>query len=86
MDRIVSIKINGNPTNVIIIPEHWNNGQTGFENADIYLVMDAPRAKRIATIAFTEDKTEWKINSELDRDAEVEIIDFIKSRSPLTAL
>ena len=86
MDKIVSIKINGNPTNVIIIPEHWNNGQNGFESADIYLVMDVVREKRIATIAFTEDKTEWEINSELDRDAEVEIIDFIKSRSPLTAL
>jgi hypothetical protein len=86
MDKIVSIKINGNPTNVIIIPEHWNNGQTGFENADIYLVMDVVREKRIATIAFTQDKTEWKINSEVDKDAEVEIIDFIKSRSPLTAL
>jgi len=71
---------------VIIIPEHWNNGQSGFENADIYLVKDAVRENRIATIAFTEDKTEWKIKSELDRDAEVEIIDFIKSRSPLTAL
>ena len=82
----MSIKINGNPTNVIIIPEHWNNGQTGFENADIYLVMDVVREKRIATIAFTQDKTEWKINSEVDKDAEVEIIDFIKSRSPLTAL
>jgi hypothetical protein len=86
MDKIVSIKINGNPTNVIIIPEHWNNGQSGFENADIYLVMDAVREKRIATIAFTEDKTEWKINCDLDREAEIGIIDFIKSRSPLTAL
>ena len=86
MDKIVSININGNPTNVIIIPEHWNNGQSGFENADIYLVKDAVRENRIATIAFTEDKTEWKIKSELDPDAEVEIIDFIKSRSPLTAL
>jgi hypothetical protein len=86
MNKIVSIKINGNPTNVIIIPEHWNYGQNGFENADIYLVKDAVRESRIATIAFTEDKTEWKINSELDRYAENEIIDFIKSRSPLTAL
>lgn len=86
MDKIVSIKINGHPINVIIIPEHWNNKQTGFENADIYLVMDVVREKRIATIAFTEDKTEWKIDSELDREAENEIIDFIKSRSPLTAL
>ena len=86
MDKIVSIKINGNPTNVIIIPEHWNNGQSGFENADIYLVKYAVREKRLATIAFTEDKTEWKIESELDREAEVGIIDFIKSRSPLTAL
>ena len=86
MDKIVSIKINGVPTNVIIIPEHWNNGQNGFENADIYLVKDAVRGNRIATIAFTEDKTEWKINSELDREAENGIIDFIKSRSPLTAL
>lgn len=86
MDKIVSIKINGNPTNVIIIPEHWNNGQKGFENADIYLVMDVVREKRIATIAFTEDKMEWKIDSDVDRYAEVEIIDFIKSRSPLTAL
>ncbi len=86
MDKIVSIKIYGNPTNVIIIPEHWNNGQKGFENADIYLVMDVVREKRLATIGFTEDKTEWKIDSELDRDAEVGIIDFIKSRSPLTAL
>jgi hypothetical protein len=86
MDKIVSIKINGNPTNVIIIPEHWNHGQSGFENADIYLVMDVVREKRIATIAFSEDKMEWKIDSEVDRDAEVEIIDFIKSRSPLTAL
>jgi hypothetical protein len=86
MDKIVSIKINGVPTNVIIIPEHWNNGQNGFENADIYLAMDVVREKRLATIAFTEDKTEWKIDSDLDRDAEVGIIDFIKSRSPLTAL
>jgi len=86
MDKIVSIKINGNSTNVIIIPEHWNNGQRGFENADIYLVMDVVREKRIATIAFTEDKTEWKIDSDLTREDANGIIDFIKSRSPLTAL
>lgn len=86
MDKIVSIKIYGNPTNVIIIPEHWNNGQSGFENADIYLVMDAVREKRIATIAFTQDKIEWKIDCDLDREAVNGIVDFIKSRSPLTAL
>jgi hypothetical protein len=86
MDKIVSINIDGEAKNVTIIPEHWNNGQSGFENADVYLVLDAANKQRLATICFTEDKQDWEINSDLDSEAEYEIASYIKRQSPLTAL
>jgi hypothetical protein len=86
MDRIISININGKPKNAIIIPEHWNNNQTGFENADVYLIVDGEDESRLAAIAFSEDKSAWEINSELDGEAQNDLIDYIKSQSPLTAL
>lgn len=86
MDKIVAINIEGKPTNVVIIPEHWNNDQSGFENADVYLVLDAETEQRLATICFTEDKSHWETQSDLAIESEDEIITFIKSQSPLTAL
>lgn len=72
--------------NMMMVPEHCNNGQSGFENADVYLVTDAESEKHLSTVCFTEDKTEWAINSDLGLQAEDEIVAFIKSQSPLTAL
>lgn len=86
MDKTVAININGTVKNVIIIPEHWNHGQTGFENADVYLIIEGETEKHLAAVCFTEDKTDWEMNSNLDLDTEYEIVNFIKSQSPLTAL
>jgi dTDP-4-dehydrorhamnose 3,5-epimerase-like enzyme len=86
MNKLVAITIDEESRNVIIIPEHWNHGQTGFENADVYLVIDAADEKPIADVCFTEDKSDWEINSDLGIEAEDEIVNFIKSQSPLTAL
>lgn len=86
MDKLVAIAIDGQSTNVLIVPEHWNNGQSGFENADVYLVMNAADEQTLATLCFTEDKTNWEISGDLDIAAEHELVDFIKSQSPLTAL
>lgn len=85
MDRTVAIDIDGASKNVVIIPEHWNYGQSGFENADVYLVVDESNEKSLATICFTEDKSHWEASGELDIEAENEVASFIKSQSPLTA-
>jgi len=86
MDKLVAIDIDGQSTNVLIVPEHWNNGQSGFENADVYLVMDAKTEQSLATLCFTEDKTDWEISGGLDIMAEHQLVEFIKSQSPLTSL
>jgi len=86
MDKIVAINIDGTVKNVTIIPEHWNNGQTGFENADVYLIIESDTEKHLASLCFTEDKSDWEMNSDLDLDTEYEIVNFIKSQSPLTSL
>ena len=74
------------PKNVIIVPEHWNNGQNGFDNADVYLVINADNELRLATVCFTEDKSHWQTQIDVPIETEHEIITFIKSQSPLTAL
>ena len=86
MNKILSVTNDGKSINVTIIPEHWNHGQTGFENADVYLIIESDTEKHLASLCFTEDKTDWEMNSDLDLDTEYEIVNFIKSQSPLTAL
>lgn len=77
MKKIALIDVNGRLQNITIVPERWKNGQSGFENASSYVIIDEENEKCVGTISVTDDKHFWEIDSDLSLDAENDILHYI---------
>ena len=77
MKKITSIRVDGCQKDIAIIADRWTNGQSGFENASGYLIIDEENEKCVGSISVTDNKHFWEIYTELGFEAEHDILSYM---------
>lgn len=77
MKKTTSIYVDGCQKDIAIIADRWTNGQSGFENASGYVIIDQENEKCVGLISVTDDKHLWEIDSDLSIEAENDILQYM---------
>ena len=72
MKNTSSMYINGYPQRVRIVPDN-----TSSEKPSGYIIIDEENKKCIGVISISDDNHCWEIDSELNIEAESDILDYL---------